>query len=211
MIPKYIYVLIYFISVIIGILNFKKIKGTKVSYFLYILILGLITESLGYYIGYYTQNRNTFPIYNTYYGISFSIYFLFYKSFIKSKIEKKLIMFFLISFLIFGIINYTFIQTSFFNFQLNTFIYGTFCFIVIINIYLFDILNSDVILNIKYVLLFWISIGNLLFFIGWLPVFVLSKYLNYDGIWDYITLTLNIIMHICFILGFLLTKKDYNT
>ena len=209
--PKYIYIVIYLISVFVGIINYNKIKSTKTRYFLYILILGLVTESLGYYVGFYTDFKNTFPIYNIYLGVSFCLYFLFYRSFIQNTNKKKIVTFILLSFLIVAVINFIFFQTSIIKYQLNTFIYGSFCFIITIIIYLSDLLNSDIILNIKNVLLFWVSIGNLLFFIGWLPVFVLSRQLNFDGIWDYIILALNIIMHTCFIIGFVLSKKQYNT
>ena len=208
--PKYIYIVIYLISVIVGVANYGKIKGTKTSYFLYFLLLGLITESLGYYIGFYAEYRNTFPVYNIYGFVRFIFYFIFFSSFIENIAKKKTVRLILVSYVTVAFVNFIFFQPSIFEYQLRTSIYGSFCFIITIIIYLIDLFNRDIILNLKHVLLFWVSIGNLLFFIGWLPVVVLSVYLNFDGIWDYTVLTLNIIMHTCFIIGFLWIKRKYN-
>ncbi|WP_144439123.1 hypothetical protein [Lutibacter profundi] len=59
-------------------------------------------------------------------------------------------------------------------------------------------------------LLFWISIGLLLFYVGILPIIIMSSFLEYRGLFDYIILLLNIIMYGCFITGFLVSKKEYN-
>lgn len=208
--PKYIFVLIYLISVGVALAHYKKIKGTKMMYFLYILLLGLMAESAGYYVGYYADHKNTFPIYSVYKLLSMSIYFFLFRSYVQNKTKKKIILGLYISLVIVGIFNAIFVYPSFLVYHLNTWIYGSICFLIVIIIYLFDLLKTDVILNIKNVLLFWVSIGNLLFIIGFLPVFALSTYFNYNGIWDYTVFSLNVLMHTCFIIGFLISKKEYN-
>jgi len=208
--PKYIYVLIYLISFGVALANYKKIKGTKMMWFLYILLLGLITESTAYYVGFYSNYRNTFPVYNLYNFLSFTAYFFLFRSFIQSKVKKKVILGVFISFISFAIFNFIFIYHTILKSHLNSWMYGGFCFIIVILIYLFDLLNTDIIHKLKNVLLFWVSIGNLLFFIGFLPVYTLSTYFNYNGIWDYTVFSLNILMHICFITGFLISKKEFN-
>ena len=179
-------------------------------FFLYILLLGLVTESTAYYVGFYSNYRNTFPVNNLYNLLSFTAYFFLFRSFVQSKIKKRIILGVFISFISFAIFNFTFIYHTILKYHLNSWVYGGFCFIIVIIIYLFDLLNTDIIHKVKNVLLFWVSIGNLLFFIGFLPVYVLSVYLNYNGIWDNIVFALNIIMHTCFITGFLISKKEFN-
>ena len=179
-------------------------------YFLYILLLGLMAESAGYYVGYYADYKNTFPIYSVYKLLSLSIYFFLFRSYVQNKTKKKIILGLYLSLVIVGIYNAIFVYPSFLVYHLNTWIYGSICFLIVIIIYLFDLLKTDVILNIKNVLLFWVSIGNLLFIIGFLPVFALSTYFNYNGIWDYTVFSLNVLMHTCFIIGFLISKKEYN-
>lgn len=208
--PKYIYVLIYAISFGVALVHFKKVKGTKMMFFLYILLLGLITESLGYYVGYYASYNNTFPIYSVYKLLTLSIYFFLFKSYVQDQTKKKIILGLYLSLILYGVFNAVFVYSSFLVYHLNTWIYGSICFLVVIIIYLFDVLKTDIIFSIKKVLLFWVGIGNLLFIIGFLPVFALSKYFNYNGIWDYTVFSLNVLMHTCFITGFLISKKEYN-
>jgi len=197
--PKYIYVLIYLISCGVALANYKKIKGTKMMWFLYILLLGLITESAGYYVGFYTTAKNTFPIYNIYKLLSLSAYFFLFRSYVQNKIKRKIILGLYLSLILFGVFNVIFVYPTILKYHLNTWIYATICLLVVVLIYLFDLLTRDIIHNIKNVLLFWVSIGNLLFFIGFLPVYALSTYFNYNGIWDYTVFSLNVLMHTCFI------------
>lgn len=207
---KYIYILIYLISCSVAIAYYKKIKGTKMMLFLYILLLGLLTESTGYYIGYYSNYRNTFPIYNLYYLLSFIAYFFLFRSCIQNKIKKRVVVGLFMSFILFMLLNYIFTYLTILKYHLNSWMYGDVCMIIIILIYLLDLFQGELILNVKHVLLFWVSVGNLLFFVGSLPVGVLSVYFNYNGIWDHTVFTLNIIMHTCFITGFLISKREYN-
>lgn len=208
--PKYIYILIYLISCGVALANYKKIKGTKMMLFLYVLLLGLIAESVGHYVGFYSNYRNTFPVYNIYKLLSLTVYFFLFRAYIQGETKKKIILGVFISLMIYGVFNFIFTYPSILQYHLNTWIYSDFCFIILILIYLLDLLQSNLILNLRHVLLFWVSIGNLLFCIGFLPVFVLSTYFNYDGIWDYTIFSLNVIMHICFITGFLISKREFN-
>jgi len=207
---KYVYILIYLVSLLIAIVFFSKIKKTKSHYFVYLLTLGLITETAGYYIGFYTKLKYIYLVYNIYALLNFSFFILLYRSFIENVRKKKAILFILCSFLVVAIITYLLIDTSILKYQLTTFIYGSFCLIVTIFIYLSDLFDKDIILNIKSVFMFWVSIGCLLFYICYLPVFTLASYAKYNVAWHTIILFLNIIMHLCFITGFILSKKEYN-
>lgn len=208
--PKYIYVLIYLISCGVAVAHYKKIKGTKMMFFLYILLLGLFTESTAYYVGFYSNYRNTFPVNNFYNLLSVTAYFFLFMSYLQSKKKKRFILGLFISFILFALFNYIFTYSTILKYHLNSWVYGNICMIIVILIYLLDLFQGELILNVKNVLLFWVSIGNLLFFVGFLPVYALSVYFNYNGIWDYTVFTLNIIMHTCFIVGFLISKREYN-
>ena len=59
-------------------------------------------------------------------------------------------------------------------------------------------------------MIFWISIGLLLFHIGSIPIFIAKQFLNYNATHNYILLGLNIIMYGSFIIGFILSDKKYN-
>lgn len=57
---------------------------------------------------------------------------------------------------------------------------------------------------------FWISIGVLLYNIGFIPVFVIAELIDFRGVFMYITFALNIILSLCFISGFVISKKEFN-
>ena len=93
---------------------------------------------------------------------------------------------------------------------MDSWILGLFFVVLTIMLYYTELLKSDAILNIKYSLFFWISIGALIFNIGILPVFVIGELIDWQGVFKYIILGLNILLSLSFITGFLMSKKEYN-
>ena len=90
-------------------------------------------------------------------------------------------------------------------------IVGQFFIVVTIMIYFVEVLKSEVILNIQKSLIFWISLGALIFNIGLLPVFVIGELIDWQGVFKYIVLIMNILMAASFITGFVVSKKEFNT
>jgi uncharacterized Tic20 family protein len=78
-------------------------------------------------------------------------------------------------------------------------------------IYYADVLKSNEILDFQKSIFFWISIGVLIFNIGLLPVFVIGELIDWQGIFRYIIFILNIILSLCFITGFIVSKKEFNS
>jgi signal transduction histidine kinase len=75
----------------------------------------------------------------------------------------------------------------------------------------YQLLNGDEVLNVKYKLSFWISTALLLFYLGSIPLILLSKYMDIRALsCNIILLSLNIILNGCYIIGFIWTKKKYN-
>jgi len=87
---------------------------------------------------------------------------------------------------------------------------GELFIVLTIMIYYAELIKSDSILNFKNSLFFWISIGVLIFNIGIIPVLVIAELIDYQCIFRYIILGLNIVMTLSFITGFLISKKEYN-
>jgi len=113
-------------------------------------------------------------------------------------------------FIVFSIYHYIFIHQTILLFNMSVSLAGAFCLIGIILVYLADVLNSNKILKLQFVLPFWVAIGNMFFFIGYLTVFALAKKLGFYYMYSFIVLTLNIIMNCIFIIGFLKSKKEFN-
>lgn len=209
MFPKYVYFIIYSISLTTGLFYYKKVRGTKARFFLYILLLGLITEGLGYFLG-IRLKMDTFLIHNIYKFFSLTFLMLFFYNFIQSNRKRLIIKLIFFLFMLFYFLNFSFITPSFFIYQVNSAIFGSLCVVIVILIYLMDLLSSEKVLDIKNVLIFWFAAGSLIYYVVYLPVFALAKFLNYGNLWSYIIFALNIIMHSFFITGFIVSKKEYN-
>ncbi|MEM7185050.1 MAG: hypothetical protein AAF466_00220, partial [Bacteroidota bacterium] len=92
-----------------------------------------------------------------------------------------------------------------------TFNTGALFVLILTVLHFYQLLNDDQVLIVKYKLSFWISTGLLLFSVGMIPLFSLSKYLDFQGAGYIITLvSLNVILYGCYIIGFIWTKKSYN-
>jgi hypothetical protein len=133
---------------------------------------------------------------------------LFGKQF-KNKVNIKTIQFFKYS-LIFWFAIDSFFYESILTTQSFTYYISSLFLIITIILFFIEILNSDAILKIKNLLIFWIAAGVLLFELGFTPVFIANKYINYaQGLtYGYILLLLNFLTSICFSLGFIWSKKD---
>ncbi|WP_165605831.1 hypothetical protein [Flavivirga aquatica] len=77
--------------------------------------------------------------------------------------------------------------------------------------YFTEILNTNKVLYVDKNLLFWISIGLLLYHIGKIPTRIMRNYYeeipNFENIFIAESI-LSIIMNICFIIGFICSEKD---
>lgn len=199
------------ITIFIGIYHYKKYKDTLLKYFLWFLCYGFITEMLGIVIGYGFKKSN-YIVFNVYAIISyFFFYWLFYNSF-KNKRNKHIVSFFILCFTLVFIIDSFFFNTIFDNQQYYTLLFGSISLIVTIILFFIEILNSEAILKVKHLLIFWVAVGLLLFQLGFIPVFLASKYINYSNglTYGYILLILNFITSLCYSLGFIWTKKNLN-
>jgi quinol-cytochrome oxidoreductase complex cytochrome b subunit len=83
------------------------------------------------------------------------------------------------------------------------------CFLIITVIFYFiEILNSEKVLNVTRDLLFWISVGVVLFNIGVIPwVITLKHYSEKFVAMNTLLQVLILILNICYILGFICSYK----
>lgn len=207
MLSTYIFSILSFITFFVGAITYSKYKNTFLKYFLYFLLFEFLTELTSYYLGVILR-KSTFFLFNIYVLISSIFYLMLFRFYIKK--HKIYINIMIIIYIIFYVCNVLFLQKTLQIFQSYSLILES-IFIVLSSVILFiELLNSDDILKMNKLLLFWISIGLLLFYVGILPIIIMSSFLEYRGLFDYIILLLNIIMYGCFITGFLVSKKEYN-
>ncbi|WP_299312396.1 hypothetical protein [uncultured Aquimarina sp.] len=198
------------ITVIIGTFYFYKYKNTALKYILLLFWYTVINDLLGvfYLRGGIITDYNAI-IYNIYNVISFTYLLLLYRHYIQNKIHKKAILLFSIIYLISFVIN-GFFENYLIKHQRFPYIIAAIFLVISISLYFIEILNSQKVLNAKRNLLFWISVGFLIFFVGNLPFRILTNYYLHlaDATISFLVkLTLTIIMNICFIIGFIWSDK----
>ena len=204
------YTLNYLLLIVLGLIYYKKYNfNLQLKLFLFFLVYSFFTEAIGYYVAHIVKG-NTAVIYNSWNVVSFLFYSYFFLSKIKNKTNKTILKIITVSFIALFILNGIFFRNYLEKVFIENVVFGKIALAVIVIIYFTELLKSDAILNIKKSMYFWISIGILMYSIGFIPVYVVAEYISYSIIFRYITLGLNIIMSCCFITGFVLSKKEYN-
>ncbi len=209
--PVYTYPLLYSISIFIGIYNYKKFSHNKyLKLFLAFLIYTFISEIIGNYLGLVLKIRNNI-VYNTWNILCFLFYAYFFLSRIKNKKRRNSIKVLVAFFSVFTLINILFFGNIIEIPLIYNLVLAKFLVALIIIIYFAELLGSDEILSIQKSLFFWISLGAFLYNISFLPAIALYRFTSISGYWNYIILSLNIILLSCFIIGFIISEKEYNS
>lgn len=197
-------------SAIVGSIFFYKYKHTFLKYFLLILWYTIINEVISYFLHENYMLRNNSLLYNIYHLVNFTFLLLLFKRYIKSSTYKKWISLFIMLYVFSLFLNLIW-QNYLTEIQTLPFILGAVFIIISITFYFLEILRTNKVLYVSKNLLFWISIGLLLYFVGKIPTRIIRNYWEdisyYKDIFiaEYI---LSIVMNICFIIGFICSKKD---
>lgn len=205
------YPTIYFITIVVMLFYYKKYRDNlKLKLFLYFLIYSFLTEVVGGYLGRVLQIDNNW-IYNTWNIVNHLFYAFFFMAFINNNSKRNFILTLIVCYILFTLVNIFFIRSYFNQVLINNIIIGSIIIVLVIVLFYVELLNSDAILNINRSLVFWISIGVLLSNIVLIPVWVFAETLSFRGVYAYLILGSNVLMSICFITGFIVSKKEFNT
>lgn len=203
-----IYPILYSIVLITGFINYSKIKNSLyLKLFLAFNAYSLLTEISGFIFGVMLK-INTFPLFNTWNLVNHFFYLFFFLHLLKNTFKKNLIKFIIGSYALFTVIVIVFYYDFVNKFlYLNTVI-GSILIVIAVLIYFSELLQSDEILSIKESMFFWISLGVLLFNIGFIPVYIIAEFISFGGIYNLVALFLNLLMVGCFVTGFILSEKS---
>ena len=198
--------LIELTAAIIATVYFKKYLASNEKYFLFFLWYTFLMDLTGVCLDYNSVDNNF--IYEIFTVSSFLFYFYWYYLILKFKIFRKITVLLTAIFIVMTIITHT---ISSLGGQGYAFATGAIGILMLTLFNFYQLLNGDEVLNVKYKLSFWISTALLLFYLGIIPLILLSKYLDIKGLSNnIILLSLNIILYGCYIIGFIWTKKKYN-
>lgn len=207
----YIGVLIELTTVIFGFLNYHKFKNTIYTKFIYFLLYVVLNEILGYIFAVYLKIPN-YLLFNIYDLITILFYLYFYKAFIQNVKIKMLINFFgilaICSYIIEIFVLNMDIITKNASYAPHI---GSVMILMVLILFLFEIINNEkIVFNLSKSMIFWISIGLLLYVVGTIPIFISREIMNYNVTYQYILFALNVIMYGSFVTGFIYSKKEYN-
>jgi hypothetical protein len=199
-----------------GFVYWKNLKNTYWKSFPFYLLFICFSESLGYYCKinrYDNWNRiyfNYFEI-NVEFIYSYMLFYFYFKNDSKLKwLPIVCIAFYLISFLSEMLLSDLLKEFIFLSLSYTI---GNLLLLLLVFSFFFSLMASDEILNFKTNMLFWVSLGLLIFYVGSFPYFGLVNYLakNYPSLtktYHSITLSLDAIMYGLFAISFILGRPQ---
>ncbi|MEM9549053.1 MAG: hypothetical protein AAGA77_23905, partial [Bacteroidota bacterium] len=194
-------------TVLIGLIFSKKYWGTPPGYILIYLVLLLLVE---YYGGIISNNH---WMYNIQSFAEFLIVSLIFYYSVQSKTSKNIIIVlagicFTAIWIELLLITKTYNMYLSYGFGLVSFAIPLMCLV-----YLFQLANSEKILNQNRVLLYWMSIGLMIYHLCNLPTTVLINDIfntqEYNVLYSIQSLS-SFMMYSCFIIGFIWSQRKYN-
>lgn len=197
---------LYVIVFIISLYKLPFYRDTSLKYLPLVLLFTIIAEVTGKYYG-----SPNVVVFNIYYVFYFSLlYYIFMRSIDQEKF-KKYIKIAIVIYWIFYLRDLMFIDIFEKSFT-PSYLAGAGVLIFCIILYYISILQSSLVLVVKNDLLFWVSVGLFLFYIGYLPIKILRTWFyEYDKffvILQVIQFSLVTVMYLFFLTGFLwMTKR----
>jgi hypothetical protein len=213
-------------AAIFGLNYIRQNKAIKeIRYFVAFLWITFLIDVLGAYapVAYFT-NYHLFGfvegtsfadnkwLYNCFMIVSFGFYINFFRTFLQSKFWSFIIKVILTLYVLVGIL-YLILSDVFFKaYSQFTTIVGTLILIFTVSIFYFEIIKSDILLNLKKFLPFYVSVGILVFYLCVTPLDIFSEYFSKENT-QFVKLKssgllyANIFMYATFIVGFVLCSE----
>lgn len=203
-------------AAVFGIIYYFKYKNSSLKVLPFYLVYMVLNENLAWFYYWYNtviKNQirvNNLIFYNVYSIITAYVFiYIYYKS-IKNKVSRALIIGMGIFYALVSFINCFYHS---FRYEMTDVpdILFSLIIVIITVIYLSEILNSDKIIIINKVLLFWISIALLLYYLPVVPFQVVAKIHRYASIVPQFYIINSILAstyYIIFILGFIWSGKN---
>lgn len=202
---------LYVIVFAIAIYRFPRYKDTPLRFLPIILLLTIIVEFWGGYIKNASGGTiSNVVLFNIYYLLYFFFFLFIFMKVIDQKSFKLYIKICMLIFLGFYISDFIVMDITRQAFT-RSYLVGSGALIICIILYYISILQSSLVLVIKNDLLFWISVGLFLFYVGYIPIKIMKSWFyeqgNFFELLIVIQFSLIIVMYLFFLIGFLWMKK----
>ena len=171
-----------------------KIPAPYSRLFVGYLWLIVLVETIGFYPAFnHFTDFNHMPyvkdtvfeknnwLYNSYNIVKFAIFYIFFTRQLENKKSIRFFKWITVLFVISAIINLLFTDVFFYMSSAYTYISGSFILMTLIFVYYFELLKSDRILVFYKSLVFYISVGLLLWHVTITPLFIYNKYFTSES------------------------------
>lgn len=199
------------ISILVGVICYKRLQPQWLRLFFYFLVFTFIIDAGGSMYSYYFKKSNHFIV-NIYLAISFIFYFfLFYINAERKKIKKIVLISCILYFLI-ALYDNIFIN-GFYLFNAYSYSVGSILITLCCMLYFMGLFTSDTLINYFKIPMFWIATGLLFYYAGNLVQMSLLIYIlnhNLDPgamVYRFISVTLNILLFGAFSVSFLCNQS----
>jgi len=212
------YIPLYTITLIVALWRYPKYFDTPLRFLPILFLYTILNELLGLLIItnedialIFSDLSDNSVIFNLYTIISYLYYYYIFWSFSMNRTFRKTILFATIVFLISSVIN-VFFQSFSSGSQTLTYMVGG-CILLYCTIYyLWHFISLPQKFKFKQNILFWISLGLTIFYLGYLPIKVFRFYTSIHGFGEsswirILHLCLIFAMYIIYIIGFIRMKR----
>ena len=201
-------------SCITGFVFYKKIKNSYWRWFPVYLGIISATELIAEYFLYAEGNLRMNDNIYRFFGIPFEflfLFWLFYQYFFKTS-QSKWPLFAMVGYIICLLADLLFVGKMKLFFDSFSYTIGNILLLVLLIMFFLRFIKSEEILHYKSSMMFWVSVGLLVFYLGSLPFYGLrtTLYNQYPGffyLYWYIQFGLNYLMYILFSLAFIWSKQ----
>jgi len=194
---------------VVAVLKYPLYKKTPLVFFPIVLLFTIVAEFSGRYVRDVYGLPNAI-IYNIYYFFYFSLLIYIFMKIIDVEKFKNYIKIGICVYWLFYLGDWLFTNFMEIGFMISYFV-GAGVLVFAIILYYISILQSSLVLVVKNDLLFWVSVGLFLFFIGYVPIKIIRTMFyeasNFFELLMVIQLSLIIVMYLFFLTGFLWMKK----
>lgn len=196
------------LAALFSIFFYKRFLVRGIQFFPWLLSLIVLAEFIGRLT--YSFEYNV-VVYNCLNIFLFTYLFYLYFNELKNPLRKTTVKILAFVFLLTSIVN-LFIENFIFQPLIWNSLFGGFALIVCIVLYFIEFLNSSKVIHAKSDLLFWISTGYLLYYVGYIPIRIVriaiaNSLQNYSSL-AIVHMLLNIILYGCLIIGILCSKRN---
>jgi hypothetical protein len=209
----YIFAIIYGISAIFGIINFDKYRNKKGKILTSFLIITATTEFLAAYFSISYREISSMA-YFIYIPLNYFLWFYFFSQLLSNQKIVKILLVVFIFFYVYDLIEIIINKKDYDATNLKTSYYcGAISLLLLSMQYFRELLNSNLIIHNHRILYFWTTLGLVIIWIVYIPIMVVVNHQVFKDSYIFfksLTIFINVLGNLCFIIGILWSQKKYN-